>query len=130
MRERCWALLLAILACTNERYLERAETLSASLVENLCSDSAISYFSETYFSKDQIRSVLNGVRERCDYSHRKGGYRGYSVESFENVDRASFIYEFAMKCDSVRFVFTYELREQPLLVSFIVEPMEIGLSPK
>jgi hypothetical protein len=122
-------LLLFFFAACSSVGEERARLMSDELIKNLGQESSENYFEAAYFNKQQMAVILKGVREKCDYENRKGGFvNSFRKEGFSTSGPRKtnifFIYEFYLSCDSVRFVLNYESSKVTKLVGFKVEPIE------
>lgn len=111
--------------CVDEGLREKAFEESKNAINNLDKDDAYRFFSKESFSKEEVESVAQQLRY-CDYQNRKGKFVDYHYERVlgSKSDKVSFIYEYFLKCDSLRFILTYELKEDPELVWFGVEAIE------
>lgn len=112
-------------SCVDEGLRTKAFEESEKAIDNLDKDDAYRFFSKKYFSKEQVESVSQQLRN-CDYQNRKGKFVDYAYERVlgSKSDKVSFIYEYFLRCDSLRFIMTYELKEDPELVWFGVEAIE------
>lgn len=114
-------LLSSCLSQGKEEAREKAEELLAK-IEN---GTALGEFSPKYFPKEQVRSLLDGLRYNCDFKHRKGGFvNDYYTKNLNGPDRVAVIYEYYLKCDSIRLIFQYNLGTTPELSGFHAEGIE------
>lgn len=116
--------LAFITCCADSGDIQKAQLQADELIKNLAANDSEKYFRNKYFQESKMNQVLFGIRTTCDYENRKGGFVDYFSQSGSNGRRVFFIYEFYLKCDSVRLILNYELEENPELVGFKVEPIE------
>lgn len=49
----------------------------------------------------------------------------FSMKNVGGTDQTAYIYEYYLKCDSLRFIFTYDMdKDKPVLNRFDIEPLE------
>ena len=113
------------LSCTDNDLKNVARQKSDTLINNIGKTDAIKYFSEKYFSRDELVPILNDLGFNCDFEHRKGKFVDYFYESTPGPDKVNFIYEYYLQCDSLRFILGYKLENDPELIWFKIEPIEI-----
>jgi len=113
--------------CIDSTSRDEAYSLSNHIIERLDSLGVQDYFPEKHFPRDVMVQMLAEMRERCDYRNRKGGFVNdfYARNIGMNPDRVSFIYEYFLRCDSIRIILTYEIEQKPELVRFTIEPLEV-----
>lgn len=90
----------------------------------LHTEKAYTFFSDKFFSRQQIELISLDLREKCDYENRSGKFVDYYYESTPGTDKVSFIYEYFLKCDSLRFILKYDLKPEPELIWFRLEGIE------
>ncbi|MCC6724631.1 MAG: hypothetical protein IT258_08980 [Saprospiraceae bacterium] len=106
--------------------LSKAQALADKIIAELGEFSSNDYFTHKYFDGDKVLGpTLWGIRRKCDWANRDGVF----VDYFEKQDSAgvgeiAFIYEYYLKCDSLRFVLTVNTADEPVLSDFYVEPLE------
>lgn len=121
-------LVVAVIAInmwlSNAKY-ERAKKSADYIIENLDKEDVHNSFPPEYFPKEQIKPFLGGVREKCDWKNRDGKFVDFfALKNKNEPDQTAFIYEFHLDCDSLRFILTYQMIEQPKLMGFKYEPLE------
>ena len=98
---------------------------SDSIIENLDQESVFSHFPKKYFPEDQIYVLLGTMTLNCDWKNRDGKFVDYfTMGNIGGVDQVSFIYEYYLDCDSLRFILTYNLDDEPELMGFHIEELE------
>lgn len=107
-----------------ELKVEKAREKSKLLLGKIAEGTAINEFPEKYFSREQGEAILLDLREKCDFKNRKGVFVNDVISSQNGQRQASFIYEFMLKCDTIRLIFTYNLSPEIELYEFILEPIE------
>jgi hypothetical protein len=102
-----------------------AQEKSRELLDKIAEGSAVEQFPEKYFPRDQIVTLMDQLQNNCDFKDRKGNFiNDYYEKNLGGVDRVSFIYEYYLKCDSIRFILTYSLGSQLELIGFRLESIK------
>lgn len=81
-------------------------------------------FPEKYFPVNLTNALLDELKNKCDFPNRKGVYVNEYLQNTSTGKRISFIYEYYLKCDSIRFIITYKLGKEIELFEFNLEPIE------
>ena len=116
-------ILILLAGCTNKRQL--ALERSRELLDKIAAGTAIEEFPEKYFPKDQTVVLMYQLQNNCDFKDRKGNFiNDYYEKNPEAPDRVSFIYEYYLKCDSLRFIITYNLGPEIELYRFRIESIK------
>ena len=103
----------------------KAQELADSVIENLDTESVYSKFPEKYFPKEQIQPILGGIKQNCDWKNRDGKFVDFfSHKNIGGIDQTAFIYEYYLKCDSLRFILSVNMENEPELMGFNIEPLE------
>ena len=113
-----------IIGCVSNIQVDEAKVMADNLLNNISSGKAEKSFSKKYFSQEQTKIVLNSLRYDCDFANRKGNYINDYIHKEQGLTSVSFIYEFFLKCDSVRLILTYKLESKIELYEFKIEPIE------
>ena len=60
------------------------------------------------------------LKNKCDFQNRNGHFINeyYPNENHQIPERISLIYEYYMKCDSIRFILTYNIKDTVELYEF------------
>ena len=120
------ALLLGIYAWYKNQERDKAHKHADHIIQNLNKDEIYQEFPEKYFKKEQLRSTLGELTSNCDWDNRDGKYVDFfSMRNVGANDNLSFIYEYYLDCDSLRFILTYEMAEEPTLKKINIEPIEV-----
>ena len=102
-----------------------AQELADNIIENLDTENIYSKFPEKYFPKEQIQPILGGIKQNCDWKNRDGKFVDFfSQKNIGGINQTAFIYEYYMKCDSLRFILSVNMENEPELMGFRVEPLE------
>ncbi len=117
-------LLLVLTACLDTSKIEKARVEADQIMNNLTRESTIEKFPQKYFPPDQIGMILEGLKTECDYDNRRGKFVDFFSERSPQGSRISFIYEYFLSCDSIRFILKYDLAKEPELMWFFMEPIE------
>lgn len=103
----------------------QAQALADNIIENLDSDNIYDEFPEKYFPKADIYPIVAGIVQNCDWPKRDGKFVDFfSQKNIGGTDYTSFIYEYYMSCDSIRFIVTVAMEEELEVAGFRVEPLE------
>jgi hypothetical protein len=117
--------LIGYYAWKRIQYMNKAQELADSVIENLDSESVYLKFPEKYFPKEQMESIIGGIRQNCEWKNRDGKYVDFfSQKNIGGVDQIAFIYEYHLKCDSLRFILSVNMEKEPELMGFYIEPLE------
>lgn len=96
------------------------------LFDSIEKGEGIEEFSEKYFPRGQTLTLLNDLKDKCELKKDEGKFINDFVRKGVGFREQIFlIYEYYLKCDSVRFVLTYSIGETLELSGFKVEPIEI-----
>ena len=105
--------------------LKESRPKAEKLFEQIADGSAIHEFSPKYFNTDTTLSLLSSLRRKCDLLNREGGFVGDMQGKTKNAHPVNtLVYEYRLKCDSLRFILTYKLEPPVELVGFKVEGIE------
>jgi len=117
-------LVILLTGCFNNSQLEQAKTKADKLLNDISLGKADSAFPEKYFPREQTHALMDELKNKCDFANRKGTFINDYTQIFDGIKRVSFIYEYYLKCDSIRFILTYNLGKDPELSEFKLEPIE------
>jgi len=122
--KRIYIVILILLAgCTDKR--QQALGKSRELLDKIAAGTAIQEFPEKYFPRDQTVVLMNQLQNNCDFKDRQGNFiNDFYERNSEAPDRVSFIYEYYLKCDSLRFIITYNLGPEIELYRFRIESIK------
>jgi hypothetical protein len=74
--------------------------------------------------------ILPQLQDTCDFAHRKGVFvNDYYEKNLDGIDRVTFIYEYYLRCDSLRFLLTYLLDSSIDVCNLRVESIKVD-NPK
>jgi len=105
-----------------------AEDNSKFIIENLDKEIVYKEFSEKNFpNQTQLRQSLDGIKLNCDWRNRKGKFVDFcTMKTIGGADQIAYIYEYYLKCDSLRFILIYDLdKNKPELSRLNIEPIEV-----
>ncbi|MDW7690708.1 hypothetical protein R9C00_21880 [Flammeovirgaceae bacterium SG7u.111] len=123
-----FCLIMLISSCNVQENLDKhnkGQDKSDFIMENLTKDGIAKEFSEKYFPKDQTEQLLSDIKTNCDWENREGKFVDFFTMSNNGKRSTAFIYEYFLKCDSLRFVLIYDMEtEEPELFKFNIEPIE------
>lgn len=116
---------MIFIGCLDGSKIETARLQADRVMSDLLDDRVFDHFSPQYFPPDQIRYMIGEIRRECDYANRNGRYVDFFTEGGTAGPKVSFIYEYFMDCDSLRFMLRYDLaKKEPELIYFYMEPLE------
>jgi cytoplasmic iron level regulating protein YaaA (DUF328/UPF0246 family) len=117
-------LVLFSCAKVEQKQIEQAKKLSEKLLDDIASGKADDAFPKKYFQPDQTRINLSELKNKCDFANRRGHFINDFYESRNGYFNVHFIYEYYLKCDSIRIVISYNLNDNIELYSFKMEGLE------
>jgi len=131
---RFWALLactVLLAGCGTQEKLEKiakAEKDAAFIMANLDKEAVLAHFPAASFPANQVgtlKAIVADAGTKCDWQGKRGKFVDFCTISENGNDGIAYIYEYFLKCDSLRFVMLYNLEpKEPQLVKFLVEPLE------
>ncbi|WP_035564397.1 hypothetical protein [Hymenobacter sp. IS2118] len=108
--------------------ISKAEKDAAYIMANLDKPEVLTHFPAESFSgksMEMVKAMVSEVGPKCDWSNRNGKFVDFCSISNNGNSSIAYIYEYFLKCDSLRFVMLYDLEpKEPRLVNFQVEPLE------
>ena len=120
-----------IAGCGTQEKLEKiakAEKDAAFIMANLDKEAVLTHFPAASFPANQVgtlKAIVADAGTKCDWQGKKGKFVDFCTISENGNDGIAYIYEYFLKCDSLRFVLLYNLEpKEPQLVKFAVEPLE------
>ncbi|ELR68108.1 hypothetical protein C900_00946 [Fulvivirga imtechensis AK7] len=104
---------------------EKAKIKTDKLLDKIAEGTASSEFKREYFPKDQTIRILSDLKEKCIFSDRKGAFvNDFYKSNIGGPDQLFLLYEFYLKCDSVRLTFGYNLGDEVELFKLGIQPIE------
>lgn len=113
-----------LFSCMDANQINEAKKKSDTLLEKIATGNALSEFPEKYFNQEQTKLILNKIKNNCDFANRKGNFINDFTLNQNGINRVAFIYEYYLKCDSIRFILTYNLGKELELYEFKLEGIE------
>ncbi|MFD2910239.1 hypothetical protein ACFSX9_16025 [Flavobacterium ardleyense] len=105
--------------------LNLAQEKANYIMENLDKENIAKEFPIKYFPKEQLEPILDGIRQNCDWKNKDGKFVDFfTTKNIGGIDQTAFIYEYYMKCDSLRFILSFSVEDEPELMGFHFEPIE------
>jgi hypothetical protein len=103
---------------------EEAQLDANYIIEHLDNKEVISHLPANYFSREQSENLIQKISEGCDWENRKGHFIDYTTIQNNSEHDVAFIYEYFLKCDSLRFILIYNIdEEKPTLFKINIEPL-------
>ena len=103
---------------------EKAQKEADYIIAHLDRTDVISYFPEESFPKAQTEQLVKDIGNNCDWTNRKGHFVDYTTMLTDGKSNVAFIYEYSLKCDSLRLILIYNIDQQPKLFKFQIQPLE------
>lgn len=116
--------ILVLSGCINKDQVEQARKMTEDLLISISSGNANDKFPEKYFPYSQTILLMSELKNKCDFANRKGNFINDFYQKRQGNDRVSFIYEYYLRCDSIRFIISYNLGKEIELYEFKLEPIE------
>ena len=108
--------------------IAKAEKDAAYIMAHLDKEEVLTHFPAASFPTSQLgplKALISAVGPKCDWPGRQGKFVDFCSISTNGNSIIAYIYEYFLKCDSLRFVMLYDLEsKEPQLVKFQVEPLE------
>ncbi len=104
-----------------------AEKNANYIIENLDKDEVFKEFPESNFKdREQLKNLLGGIKENCEWKNRDGKFVDFfTMKDIGGINSTAFIYEYYLKCDSLRFILIYNVdKDKPELFKMNIEPIE------
>jgi hypothetical protein len=123
-------LVVGLLFYFGNKKLERnklAEQNANFIIENLDKEEVLKEFPEINFKdREQLKNLLGGIKENCEWNNRDGKFVDYfTMKDIGGINSTAFIYEYYLKCDSLRFILIYNVdKDKPELFKMNIEPLE------
>lgn len=120
--------MLLVISCSLKGRMEKqekAKSITDHIMANLNNRDVVELFPEKYFPRKQIVPVIESLNKNCDLNSKKGKYVDFFTMVSNGKNQVAFIYEYILKCDSLRFIYMYDLdAKEPELYKFRIEPLE------
>jgi len=117
-------LTIILFGCMNPKKINEARKKSDTLIEEIANGNAAKEFPRKYFNPQQTELILSELKNKCDFINRKGNFINDFTISQNGNNQVAFIYEYYLKCDSVRIILTYNLGKEIELYKIKIEPIE------
>lgn len=114
-------------SCGSVQKNEDAKENANYIIENLNDDIVLKEFPvQNFKNREQLKGILKGIAQNCDWDNRDGKFVDFfTMKNIGGINSTAFIYEYYLKCDSLRFILTYNLdKEKPELMNLNIEPIE------
>jgi len=118
-------IILGITMWLSMRKHNKAQAIADRVIENLLNEDIYKEFPEKYFQKEQLEPIIGGLKQNCNWQNRDGKFVDFfSHKRIGRIDQTAFIYEYYLNCDSLRFILSMNMENNPELMGFNVEPLE------
>lgn len=106
--------------------MKQAKEKADQLWIQIANGTAEKEFPEHYFPAAQTQVILARLKNQCSIGNTKGKLTGrrYFRDFKKPRETASFAYEFPLKCDTIRIILSYNLKEPIELYEFRVDQVE------
>jgi len=118
--------LLLFTACADKlKRLEDTHHKADNLLNEIAEGAAAKEFPTKYFpNTKELGFYLAVLKDSCDFKDRKGVFvNDWLEKKTGGDDRLSFIYEYYMKCDSLRLIITYNMGDSVELSGLHMEKL-------
>lgn len=115
--------LLCVLGCDIKTInTDEIKNKTDLLLDKIANGTANEDFLVEYFPIEQTEGIMYDLKNKCDFKNRHGHF----LNEYYSADKSklSLIYEYYLKCDSIRFIISYKLNEVVELCEFKMEPIE------
>ena len=103
----------------------KARDIADDVIVNLVEEDIYDRFLEEYFQREDLYPILEGFRRSCDWKARDGQFVNDVMRSnVGGTDVSVFLYEYYLNCDSLRFIITVNMEEEPILMGLDIQPIE------
>lgn len=116
--------IFMLFGCDNNNQIGEAKIKADKLLNDISLGKAYDAFPEKYFPVNQTHALMDELKGKCDFANKKGTFINEYLQETPNGKRISFIYEYYLKCDNIRFIITYKLGKEIELFEFNLEPIE------
>jgi hypothetical protein len=104
---------------------EKARENADFIMENLEQQTITNQFPEKYFPRQQFKPFLDTLIKNCDFKSKKGKCVDFFSITNNGKNQTAFIYEYILRCDSLRFIYMYDLEfSEPELFKLRIEGLE------
>jgi hypothetical protein len=121
---KIFVLLCIFAGCVSNNQVKQARTMAEDILINISLGKSSDKFPEKYFSRSQTLILMSELKNKCDFANRRGNFINDFYQKGQDFERVSFIYEYYLQCDSIRFIITYNLGKEVELYEFKLEPIE------
>ena len=108
--------------------VELAQKDADNIISNLNTTRVLNQFpSKNFPNRAQLQNVVSELDLKCDWKNRDGKFVDfYTMKNVGGTNQVAFIYEYYLKCDSLRFILTYNLfADNAELSRFDIQPLEV-----
>jgi hypothetical protein len=103
----------------------KAQADADFIMNNLNKPDILSRFPTKNFPADQFPPFLDTLKSHCDFDNKRGKFVDFFTMVNNGKHQTAYIYEYILNCDSIRFIYTYDLdQKEPELSGFMVEGIE------
>lgn len=120
--------ILLMMANKNAKQIEFAQKNADDIISNLDKTDILNQFPPKNFpNRAQLQNVVSELDLKCDWKNRDGKFVDfYTMKNVGGTNQVAFIYEYYLKCDSLRFILTYNLlADNAELSRFDIQPLEV-----
>jgi hypothetical protein len=119
--------IVPLASCFSKQQLKKKQAAKVDadyIIENLNKEDVKNHFPTATFPVEQTNTILAQLSINCDWAHRQGKYVDQATINSNGQDYVAFIYEYILKCDSIRVILMYNLeRAKPELTDFKLEKL-------
>jgi hypothetical protein len=122
-------IMLQLQSCGVGERLEKQKKAQADadyIMNNLENPEVKKRFPAKYFPPEQLNPFVDNLVNQCDLDAKQGKFVDYFTMNLSGKHQIAYIYEYILDCDSLRFIYTYDLdTQEPELLRFHIEGLEV-----
>ncbi len=104
---------------------DKAQADADFIMNNLNKPGILDHFPVKNFPIGEFSPFLDTLKHHCDFDTKRGKFVDFFDMVNDGKDQTAYIYEYILNCDSIRFIYTYDLdKKEPELSGFRVEGIE------
>jgi hypothetical protein len=117
-------LIIFLSGCVSNGKRNEARGKLKTLLKDIEKGTIYEDFPVKYYTKKQLDLLVTVLRDTCQFSKRRCSYFRETFESnLGRPDKAIFVFDCCLKCDSMRFTITYNLGDTVELHNFAVQKL-------
>lgn len=118
---------LLFTAVQRHKKYKEAQANADYVIENFDKEFVLKEFPAKNFpDRGQLQTIVKKMADDCDWKHRDGKFVDFFLmRKIGGAEKTSFIYEYYLKCDSIRIILSYDLEKDDIeLLRLDIQPLE------